>query len=186
MVSCFCFALIQENSLNNLKICRVCGRDFDSAPRSHKKPWGADCPNRSLIAVDLVYTFRTDTLQIRFEGTRRAPPRVDNADFWTSFETATRPGGAPPALHPHHGEGRFRVSRRTFAPLSSVQRQVDAASERRLKCGRSGRSHKPPALVAVGARKGGRPGSPATKQTLPSIRHECCAPVARDGRAGGA
>lgn len=83
--------LFRANSgkqFKQFKICRVCGRGFDNNPRSHTKPWGAECPNRTLIAVDLVCTFETDTLQIRFEGTRPTPPKVDNADFWTSFQTA--------------------------------------------------------------------------------------------------
>ena len=83
--------LFRANSgkqFKQFKICRICGRGFDNNPKSHTKPWGVQCTNRTLVAVDLVCTFQTDTLQIRFDGLRPAPPTIDNADFWISFQTA--------------------------------------------------------------------------------------------------
>ena len=38
--------------------------------------------------MDLVCEFETDTLQIRFDGVRPAPPPVSERSFWLSLQTA--------------------------------------------------------------------------------------------------
>ena len=52
------------------RICQQCGRGFEPTgnTKSHKTPWGSRCLGTPIVRVDLVFQFRTDTLQIRFDG----------------------------------------------------------------------------------------------------------------------
>jgi hypothetical protein len=70
----------------HFSICRICGHAKRTSG-AHKKPWGPDC-NGGRITADLVCEFRTDTLQIRFDGLRPAPPAVNDRSFWLSLQTA--------------------------------------------------------------------------------------------------
>ncbi len=71
----------------HFSICRICGYAKRTPAGSHRKPWGPDC-NGGRIIADLVCEFRTDTLQIRFDGLRPAPPPVGDRSFWLSLQTA--------------------------------------------------------------------------------------------------
>jgi hypothetical protein len=91
------------------KICTRCGSGFDKAHTSHNTPWGTKCSNKTLIVADLVCQFETDTLQIRFDGTRPTPPTVDNVDFWISFKTAFTSTAADLLVIPQRDlDGTFR------------------------------------------------------------------------------
>jgi len=70
----------------HFSVCRICG-NAKRKTGTHKKPWGPDC-NGGKIITDLVCEFRTDTLQIRFDGVRPAPPGVSDRSFWLSLQTA--------------------------------------------------------------------------------------------------
>jgi hypothetical protein len=69
----------------HFSICRICG-NAKRSPGAHKKPWGPDCSG-GRITADLVCEFRTDTLQLRFDGVRPAPPGVGDRSFWLSLQT---------------------------------------------------------------------------------------------------
>jgi hypothetical protein len=69
----------------HFSICRICG-NAKRAPGAHKKPWGPDCSG-GRITADLVFEFRTDTLQLPFDGVRPAPPGVGDRSFWLSLQT---------------------------------------------------------------------------------------------------
>jgi hypothetical protein len=105
--------LFQANSgkkFQQFRLCRYCGRGFDrDAPKKHNKPWGVECSNKTLLTVDLVCTFQTDTLQIRFDGVHPAPPTVDRTDFWLSFQTAFTAAAADVlVIPPRDIDGTFR------------------------------------------------------------------------------
>ena len=70
------------------KLCRRCGRGFEKESRPHNTPWGSKCKGAAAVTVDLVCRFRTDTLQIRFDGMSPPPPTIDDRAFWYSFQTA--------------------------------------------------------------------------------------------------
>jgi len=109
--------LFRANSgkqFKQFKICRFCGRGFDTAPKNHDKPWGVKCANKGLIAVDLVWTFRTDTLQVRFDGLRLPPPTIDQTDFWISFQTAFIQSAADVLVIPARDiDGTYRSQQRS-------------------------------------------------------------------------
>lgn len=69
----------------HFSICRICG-NAKRSPGAHKKPWGPDCSG-GRITADLVCEFRTDTLQLRFDRVRPAPPGVGDRSFWLSLQT---------------------------------------------------------------------------------------------------
>ena len=81
------FEPIQARSLSSSRFAGSVGEVLITTPRTIQSR-GVQCTNRTLVAVDLVCTFQTDTLQIRFDGFRPAPPTIDNTDFWLSFQTA--------------------------------------------------------------------------------------------------
>lgn len=72
------------------RICQQCGRGFELAEKakSHRTPWGGRCPGTPLVRVDLAFQFRTDTLQIRFDGLRPEAPAITDNAFWLSLQTA--------------------------------------------------------------------------------------------------
>jgi hypothetical protein len=72
------------------RICQQCGRGFDPAekPKNHRTPWGSRCLGTPIISVDLAFQFKTDTLQIRFDGLRPEAPPITNQGFWLSLQTA--------------------------------------------------------------------------------------------------
>ncbi len=88
-------------------ICRICGHAKRSTG-THKKPWGPDC-NGGKITADLVCEFRTDTLQIRFDGVRPVPPPVNDRSFWFSLQTAFIAAAADTLVIPRRDlDGTYR------------------------------------------------------------------------------
>jgi hypothetical protein len=91
----------------HFSICPHCGHGKRTSG-AHKKPWGPEC-NGGKITVDLVCKFRTDTLQIRFNGVRPAPPPVSDRSFWLSLQTAFIAAAADTLVIPRRDlDGTFR------------------------------------------------------------------------------
>ena len=68
------------------RICLKCGK-YVEASGGHKTPYGIPCRG-DVKLLDLAYRFQTDTLQLRFDLTAIAPPRVSDQSFWLSLQTA--------------------------------------------------------------------------------------------------
>jgi ATP-dependent helicase YprA (DUF1998 family) len=91
----------------HFSICRICGHAKRSIG-THMKPWGPSC-NGGKITADLVCEFRTDTLQIRFDGVRPAPPPVNDRSFWLSLQTAFIAAAADALVIPRRDlDGTYR------------------------------------------------------------------------------
>jgi ATP-dependent helicase YprA (DUF1998 family) len=60
--------------------------------------------------IDLAYRFRTDTLQVRFDGVALHPPPISELSFWLSLQTAIL-GAAGDVLKipPRDLEGTYRA-----------------------------------------------------------------------------
>lgn len=72
------------------RICQQCGRGFELGgnAKNHRTPWGGRCPGTPIVRVDLAFQFKTDTLQIRFDGVRPEAPAITDNAFWLSLQTA--------------------------------------------------------------------------------------------------
>jgi hypothetical protein len=75
---------------SQFRICQQCGRGFDLTEnaRNHRTPWGSRCQGTPIVRVDLAFQFKTDTLQIRFDGLRPEAPAITDQGFWLSLQTA--------------------------------------------------------------------------------------------------
>jgi superfamily II DNA/RNA helicase len=69
-------------------ICRKCGRWFEGAPkRPHETPWGSQCSGQK-IELHLAHELVTDILQLRFNQCTPPAPKLDDKEFWLSFQSA--------------------------------------------------------------------------------------------------
>jgi hypothetical protein len=75
---------------SQFRVCLDCGRSFERAASNnfHRTPWRPKCGGTRIERVDLGYRFKTDTLQLRFDGLHPAPPPITERSFWLSFQTA--------------------------------------------------------------------------------------------------
>jgi hypothetical protein len=63
------------------RLCRYCGRAFDHAPKTHMKPWGSECSNKTLTTVDLVLTRRRASANFVVSDSREAAGREHRAQL---------------------------------------------------------------------------------------------------------
>ena len=70
------------------KICRKCGRWFERNPANpHESPWGSRCGGAT-IDLHLAHELVTDILQLRFNSCTPPAPKLDDKEFWLSFQSA--------------------------------------------------------------------------------------------------
>jgi len=68
------------------RLCLSCGSLVQQGT-NHEAPWGSRCNGQPQL-VDLACEFRTDTLQIRFDGLAVPPQPVQDDKFWLSLQAA--------------------------------------------------------------------------------------------------
>lgn len=74
------------------QLCRACGIQLEQRsrrrlPPPHETPWGTTCQGAA-FSVDLAHSFKTDTLQLRFQQKELHTPEVSEQRFWLSLQTA--------------------------------------------------------------------------------------------------
>lgn len=76
------------------RVCSACGRGFDHGEKlsgPHETPWGTHCRG-TVRRIDLAHQFKTDTLQLRFDGAAPRPVYLSGDEpsqsFWLSLQTA--------------------------------------------------------------------------------------------------
>jgi hypothetical protein len=64
------------------RVCRKCGRSFDSTPggEGHEPPWGGNCRGQ-LMTLHLAHEIVTDLLQLRFNQCRATSASVTGPAF---------------------------------------------------------------------------------------------------------
>jgi DEAD/DEAH box helicase/Domain of unknown function (DUF1998)/Helicase conserved C-terminal domain len=74
---------------SGFRICRKCGRSFDSPPAGgvHEPPWGGKCRG-ILTTLHLAHEIVTDILQLRFNRCNPPAPQLQDTPFWLSFEAS--------------------------------------------------------------------------------------------------
>ena len=84
-------AVINHAGFQGFKICHRCGYTLlgsEAVSNPHKTPWGSDC-HESLTRSYLGHEFKTDVLQLRFEGYANA-----KRGFWLSLLYAVLEGAS--------------------------------------------------------------------------------------------
>jgi len=121
----------------HFSVCRICG-NAKRKTGTHKKPWGPDC-NGGKIITDLVCEFRTDTLQIRFDGVRPAPPGVSDRSFWLSLQTAFIAAVADTLVIPRRDLDGTTAVRAKGPPLANLSFMIGSLAAPAMLAG-SGRN----------------------------------------------
>lgn len=97
------------HDLRGFRVCLKCGSLVTGRGAGHRNRFGIPCGGRVEI-VHLAYRFKTDTLQIRFNGVQPLPPPINNLGFWLSLQTAVLAAAADVLNIPSRDlDGTFRA-----------------------------------------------------------------------------